>query len=77
LPIHFEVIHQILPTIAEADVADRTPGETATACHKQMNVLALCVHQFVITELSARPRVTGAKTAQVRRQQRVKAQLAA
>ena len=33
LPIHFEVVHQILPTIAEADVADRAPGETAAGCH--------------------------------------------
>jgi hypothetical protein len=30
-----------------------------------MNVLALCVQQFVTTDFSARPRVAGAKTSQV------------
>src|ERR1044072_8829342 len=33
LPVHFEIVHQVLPTIAETDVAYGTPRETAAACH--------------------------------------------
>src|SRR4029453_10543920 len=50
LPVHLEIVHQILPAIAEADVTDRAPGEPTAACHEQMNAVALCVHQFVITD---------------------------
>ena len=69
-------MHQVLPAIAEADVTDRAPGETATARHEQMNVLPYGVHQFATADFSARPGVAATKTGQVRRQQRVKAQLA-
>src|SRR5205814_6017145 len=40
-PFHFEMLRQVLPTVAEADVADRPADETGIACDDQMNVLSL------------------------------------
>ena len=76
-PVHFEIVHQVLPTVAETDVTDRSPRETAAACHEQVHVLALGVEQFVIADFRTRPGVAGTKTAEVRRQQGVKPQPAA
>src|SRR5215831_2394567 len=76
-PVHLEMVHQVLPAIAEADVADRSPGETAAACHEQMDVLPLRMEQFVVAELRVPSGVTGAEASQVWREQSIQAQLAA
>src|SRR5207249_11356017 len=64
-PIHFEVVHQVLPTIAEADVADRSPRETAAARHEQVSVLPLRVKEFVIADLRTPSGVAGTTAGQV------------
>src|SRR5262249_59196657 len=55
--------HEVLPAIAEADVADRSPGETAAASHEQMDVLPLRVKHLVIAELQHRPELPAPKPA--------------
>src|SRR5207244_8806797 len=75
LPIHFEIVHQVLPTITEADVTDGASRETGAACHDQVNVFALSVDEFDTADFRTPRRVVGAASSYVRSQQRVNAQL--
>jgi hypothetical protein len=74
LPVHFEMVHKILPTIAETDIADRATREAGAACHDQVNVFALSADEFDTTHFSPPPGIAGAEAGDVRSQQRVKAQ---
>ena len=69
LPIHFEIVHKILPTVAETDIADRPAREAGAARHDQVNIFALGADELDTAHLNAPPRVTGAETGDVRSQQ--------
>ena len=77
LPVHFEIVHQILPAVAGADIADRPARETGAACHNQVNVFALSVDEFDTADFGTPPGVAGAVARDVRSQQRVESQLPA
>ena len=76
-PIHFEIIHQILPTIAGADKADGPPRKPAAASHDQMNIFALGMKQFVAADFRTPTGVARAMARDVRSQERVETQLSA
>ena len=76
-PVHFEIVHQILPAVAGADVTDRAAGESACCSHDQMNAVALGVDQCAGADFRTPPGIAGAESRQVRRQQRVETQLPA
>ena len=69
LPVHFEIVHQVLPTIAETDIAYRATREAGAARHNQVNVYALRADKLDTAHLNAPPRVARAETGDVRSQQ--------
>src|SRR5439155_14565160 len=75
LPVHFEITHQVLPTVAEAYITDGSAGKTSAACHDKVNVFALGADEFCGADFRAPGGVAGAATGNVRSQQRVDAQL--
>src|SRR5260221_6563593 len=76
-PVHVEITHQVLPTVASADVADRTPRKTGIAAHYEVKAAALRAKQFVRADFTTPPGITHAIPRNVLRQQRVEVQLAA
>src|SRR5207248_10883355 len=75
LPVHFEIVHKILPTVAETDIADRSAREAGAACHDQVDVFALSADEFDTAHFRTPAGVAGATTGDVRSQQRVESQL--
>src|ERR1700722_9457526 len=47
-PIHFEMVHHVLPTVTGTDIADRTSRKTGVASHHQVEAGALRAKQFVL-----------------------------
>ncbi len=43
LPLHIQVAHEVLPSVALPDIADRAPNEVGRATETQVNVLAMGV----------------------------------
>ena len=76
-PIHFEIVDQVLPPVALADVTNGAPGKAAAAADHQVHARALGLHQFVAGDFKTPPGVAGPVAGNVRRQQRIKAQLPA
>ena len=76
-PVHVEITHQVLPTVASADVADRTARKTGIAADYEVKASALRAEQFVRADFTTPPGITHAIPRNVRRQQRVEVQLAA
>src|SRR6266498_715150 len=74
LPVHFEIVHKVLPAVAETDVADRATREAGAACHDQVNVLALSADEFDTAHFSTPPGIAGAEAVDVRSQQCVESQ---
>src|SRR5262249_19826562 len=74
LPIHFEIVHKVLPAVAETDIADRATRKAGATCHDQVNVFAFSGDDFDTANFSQSPGVAGAKPGNVRSQQRVKSQ---
>src|ERR1017187_9872537 len=77
LPVHLEVVRQILPTVAGSDIPNRSPGKAFAAAHDQMHPLALGVEQVVAAGFRAPTGVARALARNVRGQQGVETQLAA
>src|SRR5881398_4017562 len=71
------MLHQILPTVAEAYVTNRTASETGIACDDQMNVLSLSMDNFAAANFRTPRRIARATTGYVRSEQRIKPQFAA
>src|SRR4029077_1906087 len=76
-PIHFEIVHHVLPAIAEADIANRSARETRAACDDQVNVFALRVHDFDSADFRTPRGVACTTPGYMRCQQRIEPQLAA
>ena len=74
LPVHLEIVHEILPTIAETDVTDRAARKACGARHDQVNVFALSADKFDISHFGTPAGVAGAITGDVRSQQCVESQ---
>src|SRR4029077_12599123 len=74
LPVHFEIVHEILPTVTETDVADRSARETGAARHDQVNVLAVGADEFDTAHFRTPAGVTSAKAGDVRSQKRIESQ---
>jgi hypothetical protein len=66
-PVHFKVVHQVMPAVAKADIADRPAREVSAACHDEVNPVALRVDQFAIAYFRILSGVTGAKPIEVQR----------
>ena len=66
LPVHLEIVHEILPTIAETDVTDRAARKTGAARHDQVNVFPLSADEFDTANFNTPPGVAGAKAGNVR-----------
>src|SRR5436305_14666124 len=49
LPVHLEIVHEILPTIAETDVTDRAARKACGARHDKVNVLALSADKLTLS----------------------------
>ena len=73
-PVHFEIIHQILPTVARPDIANRPPQKSAAASHDQMQIFALGMKQFVAADFGTPTRVARAVAREVWSQERVEMQ---
>ena len=69
--------HEVLPAVAEAGIADRPAGKAGAASHDHVNIFTLSADEFDTSDFTTPAGVAGTKTSQVRRQQRVQAQLAA
>ena len=67
-PVHFEVMHQVLPAVAKADIAHGSAREISAACHDKVNTVALRVDQFAVADFRTPSGVAGANATQVRRQ---------
>ena len=76
-PVHLEVVHQILPTVAGPDIPNGSPRKPFAATHDQMHPLALGVEQVVAADFRTPTGVARALARDVRGQQRVETQLAA
>src|SRR4029453_7455488 len=74
-PVHFEIVHEALPTITETDIANRAAREASAARHDQVNVFTLSSEQLDTAHIRTPAGVAGAKAGDVRRQQRVESQL--
>jgi hypothetical protein len=77
LPVHFEIVHQVLPTIAKADITDGPARETGTARHDEVNVFALSVDEFDSADFGTPSGIARATSGYVRSEQRVEAHPAA
>jgi hypothetical protein len=77
LPVHFEIVHQVLPTITKADITDGPARETATARHDEVHVFAMSVDDFDSADFGTPSGVARATSGYVRSEQRVEPQLAA
>src|SRR6185437_15585921 len=75
LPVHFEMAHKVLPTIAETDIADRATREAGAARHDQVNVFALGTDELDTAHFSPPAGVAGAEAGDVRSQQCIESQL--
>src|SRR6185503_16230378 len=60
LPIHLEIVHQILPAITGANVANRAPAESRAARKGDVNVFALSEDESAGADFSAASGVAGA-----------------
>src|ERR1700724_96079 len=76
-PVHLEIIHQVLPTVTRADIADRTPRKTSIAADYEVKAASLRAKQFVRADFTTPSGITRAIPRNVRRQQRVEVQPAA
>ena len=76
-PVHLEIIHQIPPAVAGADIPDGSPRKPPAASHDQMHILAPGMEQAVAADFRTPAGVARPMTPQVRSQQRVEPQLAA
>src|ERR1051326_780343 len=59
-PVHFEMIHQILPSIAGTDKSDGSPQKPSAASHDEMNIFALGMEQSVAADFGTPAGVTRA-----------------
>jgi hypothetical protein len=62
------MLHQVLPAVAETDVADRPARETNAACHDQVKIFALSVDEFDAADFRTPTRVVRAGSGYVRSQ---------
>jgi len=62
LPIHFEIILQILPAITFADIADRAPLEIGRGAERHMAALAFDVEQRTALDVVPPRRIVQAQT---------------
>ena len=76
-PVHLEIVHQILPAVAGADIPNGSPRKPCAASHDQMHTLALGMEQVVAADFRTPTGVARALARNVRSQQRVETQLAA
>ena len=67
-------MHEVLPTIAETDIADRATREAGAARHNQVNVFSLSADEFDTAHFGPPPGVASAKAGNVRSEQRVESQ---
>src|ERR1017187_3760740 len=66
LPVHLEIVRQILPTVAGPDIPKRSPRKPLAATHDQMHPLALGVEQVVAAGFRAPTGVARALARNVR-----------
>ena len=71
LPIHLEVLLQVLPAVARAHKPAAHAHEPATCRHRQRPLVLPCQQNLVSSEVERPRRVTSAAAIQMRRQQRV------
>src|ERR1035437_307353 len=69
LPVHLEIVRQILPTVAGPDIPNGSPQKSFAATHDQMHPLALGVEQVVAAGFRTPTGVARALACNVRRQQ--------
>src|SRR6185437_6962827 len=67
-PVHFEIIHQVMPTVARTNIADRPPQKSAAASHYQMQIFALGMKQFVAADFGGPSGIARAVAREVRSQ---------
>jgi hypothetical protein len=71
-PVHFEIVHQVPPTVAGTDKTNRAAGKTRAAAHDQMRAFAFGAEKFVAADFRTPAGVARAVTRKVRSEQRVK-----
>lgn len=69
-PIHREIVHQVLPAIAVANVADGAPREIRLAPEQHADVFALPLEELPATQSAPPRRVVLARAFQVWGEQR-------
>src|SRR6516164_8127614 len=76
LPVHFEVIHQVLPAVAETYKPNGTPREAGATAHDEMEISPLRVEQFHCTDFATPSGISRAVSRNVRSKQRIQLQFA-
>src|ERR1700688_3124509 len=77
LPVHLEIVHQILPTIAETHVANRTARKAGIAAHNNVKAFPLSTQQLVCADFRGPPRISRTVSSNVWCQKRVQFQFPA
>ncbi len=76
-PVHFEIVHQVLPAIAVANVADGAPREIGLAAEHHADLFTLRFKELPVAQSAPLGAVVIASAFHVRREQRIETQLAA
>ena len=70
-PIHLEIVHQVLPAVAESDVTDGALREIGRAAERHIDVLPLRVEKLPAIQSAPPSRVVFARALQVRCEQSI------
>src|SRR6516164_6100298 len=76
LPVQFEVIHQVLPAVAETYKPNGTAREAGAAAHDKMEISPLRAEQFHGTDFATPSRIPRTVSRNVRRKQGIQLQFA-